>query len=163
MLHNQSEWRMLEAEMVLKNNYRSDMGGFPNIPTHTLPQQQPQFRTSVFTSIFDFSADTVSQIASDSYVGWSRVYFYCDHLSGESISYFQMSPQGAIWQQSLSITANLPVHAWPRGEGIHIPLRTLPQIILSPALQLERITLLEWKAPLWRQQISIAWWDSWIF
>lgn len=86
------------------------MGGFPNIPTHTLPQQQPQFRTSVFTSIFDFSADTVSQIASDSYVGWSRVYFYCDHLSGESISYFQMSPQGVIWQQSLSITANLPVH-----------------------------------------------------
>lgn len=91
------------------------MGGFPNIPTHMLPQQQPQCRASAFTSIFDFSADTASQIDSDSYVGWSRVYFYCDHLSGEtyteSISYFQTSPQGAIWQQSLSITANLPAHA----------------------------------------------------
>lgn len=138
LLHEHTELTRLEAEMSLKNNYRRDTWGFPNMHTHTLPQQQPRHRASMFPSILGFSADNASQTARGCCVGWGTVYFYCDHFSSEtyteSISYLQMSPHGAIQQQSLSITANLPVNAWPRGEGIHIPLRTLPQIILSPPL-----------------------------
>lgn len=138
LLCEHTELTRLQAEMSLKNNYRRDTRGFPNMRTHTLPQQQPRSRASVFPSILGFSTDNASQTARGCCVGWGRVYFYCDHFSSEtyteSISYLQMSPHGAIRQQSLSITANLPVNAWPRGEGIHIPLRTLPQIILSPPL-----------------------------
>lgn len=113
-LHEHTEFRMLETEMLPANPHRRVTRGFPDIHAYAA-QQQPQPRALTLTPIFGFSASTTSQIASNCCVGWGRVCFQGDHQSSEtypeSISCLQRSPQRAIRQQSRSITASLPVNA----------------------------------------------------
>lgn len=82
-LHKHIAVSALGTEMLPANNYRGGRWGFPI--THILTQQQLQSRATMFTSIFGFCADTTNQTASNCCVGQGRVYFYCDHLSSETI------------------------------------------------------------------------------